>query len=133
MRAYPIRQDLVNATLPIDEVSITVPPSHPDDYRLIKASVESEPLEYPPVVVAVTHGDWRKFINLQSVFLKPDESIPDETAGYFVTCGNNRVRALKELGYTEVDVLMVESFSAGSGYCKEMRKWFNAKQGKRNR
>jgi hypothetical protein len=121
---------LASIILPLDELNLTVDIAHPDVYMELIESLKTEPLEFPLVAVYCQYSAWHEFVKNQMVLKSFGES---DSYGYFVTCGNNRARALKELGYTHVSVISVPRYEDGSPYCKQMRKWYDKKCGRRNR
>ena len=118
-------------TLQISDLIFTVKPVSTEFYQSIKTELRSGNLVYPIVAVYTTGAEWNRLMRPQNVLrLAPTD---DDQMYYFVTCGNNRGRVARELGYTHISSIVVPTFDAGSDYCKQMRKWYDKKCGRRNR
>ena len=117
--------------LPIKDLIFTVEPFDVTFYSELRFDISGGNLFFPVVAVHCTGRDWNEAMGSQSVLrLAPTD---DDQMYYFVTCGNNRGKIAKELGYENISTIVVPTFDDGSPYCKQMRKWYDKRCGRRNR
>lgn len=116
----------------IDELHCSVDAGHPDEYNKVKKHIQEEGLTFPIVAAKMYPSEWKQISDQSPLFYPPPTT--DETKqNYFVTCGNNRLRIAKELGYRYIDAIIVPGYEAGSEHCKKFRKWWDKLNGRRNR
>ena len=84
-------------------------------------------LHYPLVVVEIWSRDWE----LERQTINPDIFPPPrEGRLYRVQCGNNRLEAVKRLGYKYVPCALFSSIKHAGEFCKQWRKdktWLHLK------
>lgn len=117
----------------IEDLNPSVDVAHPDFYNEVKEALKEEGLRFPIVVVEWTRKEWEEFQRPNPrIYPPPAGDNPDELL-YFVSCGNNRVRIAKELGYTHIDCIVVKHFKYGSAWCSKFRKDYDRRTGRRVR
>ena len=118
--------------LPLSDLFFTAPILSMEFYSKLREEIRScGHMHHPLVVFRATGAEWNKLQGGQDGAL--DRAPNPDQLYTCVSCGNNRGRVAKELGYTHVSCLVVDSFKTGSEYCKQMRNWYARKQGKRIR
>lgn len=125
MKPALAKSEVVTKTLlPLDELVCSVEPYNPEFYEEVKADVIKNGLHFPVVVIHLSAKEWHKISDGAPLIRDP----PNETDNhYFVSCGNNRVKIFRELGYTHIDCAVFGSYGEGSVYCKQMRRWMDGR------
>ena len=114
--------------LPIDELIFTAPVIDDGLYDDIKLDIAEGKLAFPIVSIRCEGREWNRLTRMSELEKAPTE----EGEYYFVSCGNNRGRVAKELGYTHISSLVFPEFHLGSSYCSRMRKWYVEREYRRD-
>ena len=107
----------------IDKLHCSMPVVHPVFHAGVKKSIEEEGMMFPIVAVDMKRTEWNGRYAINPDILPPPDG--EEENIYFVSCGNNRVRIAKSLGYTHIDCIIVGSISDGAQYCSRFQKDYN--------
>ena len=119
---YPTVEGYDTLTLPLTKLQPFSPPS-PRTLGDVKKSLERDGLLYPIVVVPITIGDW-----LEEHTRNNDPDVNPPPVGgmsdivWRVQCGNNRLVAAFDLGYTHIEALIINNLQEAKKYCLKKRK-----------
>lgn len=105
--------------LPINSLSPLCKVFDDNLFIKIKESINKEGLLYPLLTYPVCTKDWLEDCS------RDKDIFPPPTVGVEhlrIQCGNNRYFALKELGYTEVEVIIFDDVEEAQRTCAYLRK-----------
>lgn len=107
--------------IPLDMLHPAYPIVFPDNYEKIKASVETEGLQWPIVIWNTTFTEWDKLHKENPDVILPCPSNFMEARCFLVMCGNNRYNIAKELEYESIDCIVCENREEINKWAKMMR------------
>lgn len=92
---------------------------YPDLLERVKDSINNDGLYYPLVCNVLDWSTWEKEWK-QTPILNPPPDVKQDS--YIrVYCGNNRLEALKQLGYTHADCIICDSRFEAEDVCIELK------------
>ena len=105
--------------LPIDDLHLMVGIENTSIQTKVEDSLRQIGMEYPVIVVKMNGVEWWE----EKVDFNPDILSPPYIYGEYnrVQCGNNRVRAARELGFTHIECILL-SLDSAKELCKQLRR-----------
>ena len=117
----------------LDDIYPSAYVAHPDFYNEVEEEIREGGLAFPLVVVHSTVKHWREVVTASPALMPVPEHLSDKDMVYWAACGNNRLRILKNFGWSKVDCIVVPEFKQANDYCFKQRKWQNDRHGRRTR
>ena len=91
----------------------------------VKDSIYVRGMEFPVILYPISIKDWREEKRkLGGTIILDPPPLDDYLIVMQVRCGNQRVRYAKELGYTHIDSIILESKEEIATKMKEQSDWF---------
>jgi ParB-like chromosome segregation protein Spo0J len=117
--------------IPLSELYCHAKIENPTFLSKIGDSIKEFGMQNPVVVVSMTIKRWQELKEYNPDILSPPEGVGDNTV-FQVRCGNNRVRAARQLGYDTIDCIVVEKMQDSNSLCLQQReqqnKWSSTNQ-----
>jgi hypothetical protein len=94
---------------------------HKEQYDKIKQSIEENGMEHPIIVLRTNYRGWRILAGGTPELKQPPKGADPDGVVHLVMCGNNRVRAAKELGYQSIEGVSCQTTEEVNKLCKLQR------------